>query len=320
MTRLNSKQGNLPHFIYYHTVSDRQPPHLKYLIHMKNSKEFERDIDFLFKNYEFISISNFIENTHVNKHLGKKKIVLTFDDGYSEVYDIVQPILQQKGIPAAIFITTDFLDNQDLFYKCKISLVKDTIMRLPLESSTIMQLSQISRQKMSSNYDIIKFIDSLQYKDVSLLNSIAKEVGIDFDKYLNLNKPYLTSEQIFTLIDKGFEIGAHSLDHPYFGKISFDEQLQQTKASMDIIQQKFRLSYRYFALPHSDAGISSAYYFHAGKLADIILGGYGLAIHKNYKYYQRFSIEKYRLSPSLAWALEVQKVKLKKAITSFSTS
>jgi len=73
--------------------------------------------------------------------------------------------------------------------------------------------------------------------------------GIDWQKYLRTEEPYLTTEQIRELQDRGFEFGSHSIDHPHFAQIPLSEQLRQTIESSRMLQQKFHLRHRLFSFP-----------------------------------------------------------------------
>jgi peptidoglycan/xylan/chitin deacetylase (PgdA/CDA1 family) len=42
---------------------------------------------------------------------GRPPAAVTFDDGYRDVYEHAFPLLQRKGIPAAVFIVTDLVDT-----------------------------------------------------------------------------------------------------------------------------------------------------------------------------------------------------------------
>ncbi len=310
----NFKIGKFPFLVYYHTVSDRHLPHLRYLIHMKTSKELETDLDYLGKHFKFITLAQFQVLLENGQQSGKRKLVLTFDDGYSEVSDIVQPLLIKKGIPAAFFVPSRFLDNKDMFYRCKVSIIRNFIATHTLSESLLHKLSETLHKPLSSKYDLIRFLVSLCYDNSGLVNCISEIMGIDFNQYLEKYHPYLSHEQIYSLLACGFEIGAHSMDHPFYGKIALEEQLRQTSTSMDFIQHTFKLPYRYFALPHSDVGVSAEFYYHVRKNVDLLLGGYGLNSYPQYHYFQRFSIEKYGISPSIAWKIEATKVLLKKSI------
>lgn len=75
-------------------------------IHGVTPKEFENQIDLLAQAFVFVSgtdISNAI--------LGRTKLpcnalVVTFDDGLREQYDLAWPILQRKGIPVIFYVST----------------------------------------------------------------------------------------------------------------------------------------------------------------------------------------------------------------------
>ena len=58
-----------------------------------------------------------------NSALPKNAFLLSFDDGLKEVFTTIAPILLKKGVPASFFINPCFIDNNELFYRYKISLL-----------------------------------------------------------------------------------------------------------------------------------------------------------------------------------------------------
>jgi peptidoglycan/xylan/chitin deacetylase (PgdA/CDA1 family) len=63
------------------------------------------------KNYNVISLSRLISLLRKENGLPPKTVALTFDDGYADNYSTAYPILRQLGLPATIFIATDFIDR-----------------------------------------------------------------------------------------------------------------------------------------------------------------------------------------------------------------
>jgi peptidoglycan/xylan/chitin deacetylase (PgdA/CDA1 family) len=126
---------------------------------------------------------------------------------------------------------------------------------------------------------------------------------------LSKNKPYLTTEQIKRLIDSGFTIGAHSIDHPLYANLTLEEQLHQTSESTIFVREKFNLNYSVFAFPHSDYGVSKKYYSQIKKsgLVDISFGTSGMIEDIIPNSFQRFSLEKPLLPAENIIALQYAK-------------
>ena len=76
-------------------------------------EEFKKQINFLKdNNYNVISLNKLIEILESNKELPEKTTVLTFDDGYSDNYINVFPILKKYNFPATIFIITGLIGKE----------------------------------------------------------------------------------------------------------------------------------------------------------------------------------------------------------------
>lgn len=110
-------------FPFYHSVSDSYLAHIHHLYHPKTTKQFISDLDFLLKHYCPMDINEVISFRDSSKKRSKPGFFLSFDDGLKEFYEIIAPVLLKKGIPAACFLNSGFVDNKDLFYRYKASLL-----------------------------------------------------------------------------------------------------------------------------------------------------------------------------------------------------
>lgn len=48
--------------------------------------------------------------------LPERPVLITFDDGYRSVFELARPILQRHGLPAAVFVCSDPIQRQRLFW------------------------------------------------------------------------------------------------------------------------------------------------------------------------------------------------------------
>jgi peptidoglycan/xylan/chitin deacetylase (PgdA/CDA1 family) len=70
---------------------------------------FERHIDWLGRHYRFAGLDEIGEHLLSGEPFDQPVVAITFDDGYRDVYEQAFPVLQRKGIPAAIFVVTDLV-------------------------------------------------------------------------------------------------------------------------------------------------------------------------------------------------------------------
>jgi peptidoglycan/xylan/chitin deacetylase (PgdA/CDA1 family) len=73
---------------------------------------FERQLRFLKNNYSVISIDSLCANSKI-KAKPARPLAITFDDGYLDNYTQAYPLLKEFGVPATIFIATNFMDSKN---------------------------------------------------------------------------------------------------------------------------------------------------------------------------------------------------------------
>lgn len=251
LTQITSQRIILP---FYHTISDKRLPHISNLYPLKSKKQFIDDIDFLCKHFTPVSIDELKSIIYNNEPVSKPVFHLTFDDGLKELYTEIAPVLVERGIPATIFVNTDFIDNKGLFYRYKVSLLIELLEKNNQHFAEMSNILQSSNDKLP---DIKKGLLSLNWNETTKIDQIAELINLDFNEYLERNQPYLLTSQLNELIAKGFTIGSHSLNHPFFKDIGIDEQKHQISDSFKFIDSMFHVNNRYFSFPFSDEKVSN---------------------------------------------------------------
>lgn len=277
---------------FYHIISDENVPHIRHLYPVKSVKMFLRDLDFLLKMYEPLNYLEFQELARNKKRAVKPLFLLTFDDGLKEFHDVIAPVLMQKGVPAICFLNSGFIDNNDLFYRYKASLLIDHLINTPKLISDKKVIDWVSVHS-NGKKEITKLLLSISYQNKNYLDDFAMLVNYDFKEYLSIHKPYLTSTQIHSLKNNGFHFGAHSIDHPEYRHIDFDEQIRQTKESIESICTRFSLDYKTFSFPFTDFDVSKHFFnrVYNDNIADTTFGCAGLKKEVFPNHFQRISFE-----------------------------
>ncbi len=264
--------------IYYHLVSNERNPLVENLYSHKNIATFGQDLEVLVRKYKILDLADIQAN--------RRGVVLTFDDGLSECYHTIYPLLEKYSLPAFFFVNNDFIDNKAMFYRAKVSLL---ISKLAYLSPIILQhMSYMLDCKITS---IKEKLLSLKSSDDHSINSLLTIAGIDSDLYLQEKSPYLSSPQISEMIKAGYYFGGHTRDHLRLKDMPASEQEYRIVDSALDISKRFNLDYSLGSIPHNDVGISRDVLKKVSQQIDFLFGGYGLNHQLDIRYIQRISNE-----------------------------
>lgn len=250
------KINRTPRVLFWHGVDDN--PDSLVEAESINKNNFIKQIDYLNKNFEIISIQEFYFRLKNNAFKGTE-IVLTFDDGYKNNLKVLAPILKKRNLPFTVFITTNNITNGTIFPTSIVRLIvfgshlnelnlpsinkKYSLNSLSDKKNTACELSKILK---TSELSVVKFIceDILGNINQSHLNYLMT-------KYHSI-KP-LTWEEVKDLSSYGCTIGSHCLDHICCHTNQIDIEVKnQILQSKLLIESVLNQPCDYFAFPNGD--------------------------------------------------------------------
>ncbi|MFA5648365.1 MAG: polysaccharide deacetylase family protein [Bacteroidales bacterium] len=277
--------------VFYHTISNKPLPHLKHLYPVLTPKQFTQDLEFLLKHFTPININDLVGESKSSKRK-KPALLLSFDDGFREVFTEALHILKSKSIPATVFINPYFVDNKDMLYRCKVSLLIEKLTSLadvPKTPSIPLNLQKTTK------HNLIKWLKTLNHTNTIQIEDLANGLGVNFSEYLSTHKPYLNLNQLQKMANDGFTIGAHSLNHPNFAHLTASEQIAQAEQSMKWVSDNIPNQPKLFAFPFSSDGVSTIFFKHLiqypSDKCDIIFGTSGYKPTNSPKFMHRIPME-----------------------------
>jgi len=88
--------------LVYHRVGDAREDHVPTV----STETFERHLRFIERGrYRVLRLEELAELLQAGTRMPRRTVVVTFDDGYEETFQVAAPILRRFGFPATVFVT-----------------------------------------------------------------------------------------------------------------------------------------------------------------------------------------------------------------------
>lgn len=246
--------------LFYHSVSDEYLPHVQHLYAPEPVARFDAALQYIRRHYQPVDDAQIEAYRFEGKPLPRRALHLSFDDGFSECYSVVRPLLLKHSIPCTFYVTTSWLDNASMFYRNKTSLCIEQMRTLEHDAAK-MVLTSLNNALSLSLRDVSSFerwIRTLQAAKEDIIDMTAKMLGVDVKAYLHERTPYLTREQVRTLHADGFTIGAHTVRHAKLATLSdaeIEREIVDSAREVQAITGQPRVT---LSFPYSGNGLRRA--------------------------------------------------------------
>lgn len=216
-----------------------------------SQEELEYCINY-FKKKKYIIISLDEVYEILNKGKSKPKFVsFTFDDGYVDNFTYAYPIFKNHGLPFSIYLTTGFPDKKVIlwWYILEDLLLTRNEIVLNINNEERKYRCHTILEKYELFNQMINYIlDSNQYEYFNKLENIFKPFGLNL--YEKTDKMALNWEQIVKLNqDPLVTIGAHTVYHRPFGKLSEKKMKNEISGCVARIEQMTGKKVEHFSYP-----------------------------------------------------------------------
>lgn len=246
LTRIASpggKQGSLS-VLYFHRVFAVRDP---LSANEPTGPEFDTLLGWVQRQFTVIPLSEGIVRL-ANGTLPPAAAAITFDDGYRDNLEVAAPILRRRGLSATLFVASGFLDGGIMFNDVVIETLRRTsCLKLEIPELGIGPFQTDSleerRQAIPLILKAIKHLPATRRSEI--VQGLGVRAGIALPRDLMMTTAHLREFSRF-----GFEVGAHTENHPILASLPDDEARREIAGSRvaleNLIDQKVGL----FAYPN----------------------------------------------------------------------
>ena len=155
--------------------------------------------------------------------LPSRPVLLTFDDGYRSVFELARPILRRYRIPAAIFVCSNPVRDQQLFW-----------------------FDAIARKRGEAAVGDARAGGGAGWRELASRHATAADEGDPLAP--------MTRDQVAQLAAEGFAIGAHTASHAPLAELSSDDQRCELEMCRDALTKWTGLRIDTLAYPWGKRG------------------------------------------------------------------
>jgi peptidoglycan/xylan/chitin deacetylase (PgdA/CDA1 family) len=263
----------------YHVVSDQDLAHIR-LYKYKNSTEFENDVAYV--RDHAVGYADVAKHRLEHWSLPANSVLLTFDDGLLECYDVIRPILLRYRVPAVFFLTTGFIDERETFHETKLSLCLTEIERMSddraaeiaeklqadgslarqergfVGSKAVARLraARISTALHPNKRTLLLWVLGLRNDDAIGIERACKLLGVNVAAYRAGRRLFVSSSQVKQMAAEGFTIGAHGINHRSLVGRSPESIVREIVYSAQAIRDLTGQAHVPFAFPYEGLAIN----------------------------------------------------------------
>lgn len=235
----------------YHRIGDPAHSLVDHALWSASQEEFDRQVAFLKHHCDVVGVSD------LDGALNRRKaraVLITFDDGYRDNFDLAYPVLRAHGTPAVFFIASGFLDHRVLAWWDEIAWMVHSSSRELLRWN-----GAIGREEwhLSGPEERERVIQRLlrQYKSLNtdetqpFLERLAAETGSGRCPADVADGIWMTWDMVREMDQNGMDIGGHTVNHPVLANAPTEVQRREIRESKRRIETELGHPITAFSYP-----------------------------------------------------------------------
>jgi len=241
---------------------------------------FARLMEHVARQYNVVSLSRIVDWLEGRAGAPERAVAITFDDGYRNVLTNAAPVLNRLGIPATLFVVTDYVFHGRMLWPDRVTaalaLTSRPELTVPWSDGVQLFSLQERAQRLDAMRRIVARCKAMPgTARVALVDRIVESLGLAgadlFSAWDDLRP--LDPDEMKRLPDLGVEIGSHTCSHPIVTQLDTAAVKRELVESKRAIEACLGRPCVDFAYPNGGAGD-----FDARTRREVIEAGYRCAL------------------------------------------
>jgi len=236
---------HIPHrpvlmILNYHRIGDREATEYDPGLFSCTAEEFDWQIGYLKRHFRMTTLDEVLGLLSGEGRIAEPRVLITFDDGYLDNYQVAYPVLQRHGVQGVFFLPTAFAGTGRIPWWDEIAYIvrhsRRTRFRLeyPQSQDFDLEIDGVARSimnilrlyKQPAMLDHARFVEQLERAcDSSRPGSGAQRCFLDWNEAREMQQG-------------GMAFGSHTHNHEILSKLPARSQLEELTVSREILEKE----------------------------------------------------------------------------------
>jgi len=195
------------------------------------TEQLHRQLAAFRRHYEVLSLGEIADILDRNKPLPPKTLAITVDDGYRDFLENAFPAFESLGVPATVYLVTDFLDRRCWLWTDRVTYALEQTSRASFDlvvgaSSLRFELPDRAVRWRAAR-TIIEAAKKLPNAErEALVERLPGLLEVQLDAEPPAALQALRWDEVRDMARRGIEFGAHTCSHPILSRIEENGRLR----------------------------------------------------------------------------------------------
>lgn len=227
---------------------------------------FEAQLAFLRAHHTVVPLADVVRAATTGVSLPRRAAVITIDDGYRSVYSVAYPVLKRLGLPASVYLATEFVDEGRFLWTDRVEYAVDrartTSLSLTIGGKAVQLTLDGLESRKAADRALRSRIKALpQATRDAAVEAVERAAGCsvaDAAAPSGLYEPMAWSEAAEMQRSGLITFGSHTHTHPILSRCEPGHAERELRTSKAIIEDRLGVSCNEFCYPNGRAGDFSA--------------------------------------------------------------
>jgi peptidoglycan/xylan/chitin deacetylase (PgdA/CDA1 family) len=236
--------------LMYHSVQEDpslQADSLGEIIH--SQQVFRQQMELVAREFHPLSLGELTVLLGRKEKIPERSVVVTFDDGYRDNFEVAMPILDQVGMTATFYVTVECIEKCRPPWPSPVRFALRTTKRKTWKDPSGMSwLLETAADRDRAFAKACEYCCKLSgAAQETLVTSIATELDASYPP--ESEQLMMDWDEVRKLAEHGHVVGSHTLSHPNLAQLLVAEARAELERSRACLEKQLKRSVKHFSYP-----------------------------------------------------------------------